>query len=55
MCWACQESDRERIWALIDIISMGEMPAGHSAEMLPISPFGKQATTTLCPPTRPRV
>jgi hypothetical protein len=23
--------------------------------LLPISPFGKQATTTLCPPTRPRV
>ena len=34
MCWACQESDRERIWALIDIISMGEMPAGHTAEDL---------------------
>jgi hypothetical protein len=34
MCWACQEADRERIWALIDIISMGEMPAGHTAEDL---------------------
>ena len=34
MCWACQESDRERMWALIDIISMGEMPAGHTAEDL---------------------
>ena len=34
MCWACQESDRERIWALIDIISLGEMPAGHTAEDL---------------------
>ncbi len=34
MCWACQESERERIWALIDIISMGEMPAGHTAEDL---------------------
>ena len=31
MCWACQESERERIWALIDIISLGEMPAGHTA------------------------
>jgi hypothetical protein len=34
MCWACQESERERVWALIDIISMGEMPAGHTAEDL---------------------
>ena len=34
MCWACQESERERIWALVDIISMGEMPAGHTAEDL---------------------
>ena len=34
MCWACQESDRERIWALIDIISTGEMPAGHTADDL---------------------
>jgi hypothetical protein len=34
MCWACQESERERIWALVDIISMGQMPAGHTAEDL---------------------
>ena len=34
MCWACQESERERIWALVDIISLGEMPAGHTAEDL---------------------
>jgi hypothetical protein len=34
MCWACQESDRERIWALIDVISLGQMPAGHTAEDL---------------------
>jgi hypothetical protein len=34
MCWACQEGDRERIWALIDIISSGKMPAGHTAEDL---------------------
>ena len=32
MCWACQEG--ERIWALIDIISTGQMPAGHTAEDL---------------------
>jgi hypothetical protein len=34
MCWACQEAERERIWALIDVISLGEMPAGHTAEDL---------------------
>jgi hypothetical protein len=34
MCWACQEGERERIWALIDIISTGQMPAGHTAEDL---------------------
>ena len=34
MCWACQEGDRERIWALIDVISTGRMPAGHTADDL---------------------
>ena len=34
MCWACQEGDRERIWALIDIISTGQMPAGHTEQDL---------------------
>jgi len=34
MCWACQEGERERIWALIDVISLGQMPAGHTAEDL---------------------
>ena len=34
MCWACETGDRERIWALIDIISSGKMPAGHTAEDL---------------------
>ena len=34
MCWACESGDRERIWALIDIISSGKMPAGHTAEDL---------------------
>jgi len=34
MCWACQQADQERIWALVDIISTGEMPAGHTAEDL---------------------
>ena len=34
MCWACQDGERERIWALVDIISMGQMPAGHTADDL---------------------
>jgi hypothetical protein len=34
VCWACQESERERIWALVDIISTGQMPAGHTADDL---------------------
>ena len=34
MCWACQDGERERIWALIDVISLGKMPVGHTAEDL---------------------
>jgi hypothetical protein len=34
MCWACQEGERERVWALVDIISQGQMPAGHTADDL---------------------
>ena len=34
MCWACQQADQERIWALVDIISTGQMPAGHTAQDL---------------------
>ena len=34
MCWACEVGERERIWALIDIISTGQMPAGHTTEDL---------------------
>ena len=34
MCWACESGDRERIWALIDVISTGQMPAGHTADDL---------------------
>ena len=28
MCWACQEGERERIWALVDIISQGRCRPG---------------------------
>jgi hypothetical protein len=34
MCLACEEGDRERIWELVEIISTGQMPAGHTAEDL---------------------
>jgi hypothetical protein len=34
MCYACEQGDRERIWALIDVISQGIMPAGHTADDL---------------------
>jgi len=34
MCWACQQDERERIWQLVDIISTGVMPAGHTADDL---------------------
>ena len=34
MCLACESVDRERIWALIDVISSGQMPAGHTADDL---------------------
>ena len=30
MCAACEQGDRERVWALIDIISLGQLPAGHT-------------------------
>jgi len=30
MCAACEQGDRERMWSLIDIISTGQMPAGHN-------------------------
>ena len=34
MCLACEEADLERRWALIEIISTGRMPAGHTASDL---------------------
>ena len=34
MCWACESGERERMWALIDVISAGQMPAGHTADDL---------------------
>ncbi len=34
MCWACEEGARERTWQLVEIISTGQMPAGHTADDL---------------------
>ena len=31
MCMACEQGDQERIWELVEIISTGKMPDGHSA------------------------
>ena len=34
MCMACEQGDQERIWQLVEIISTGQMPAGHTADEL---------------------
>ncbi len=34
MCLACEQGDLERRWALIEIISTGRMPDGHTADDL---------------------
>jgi len=34
MCMACEMGDQERIWALVEVISTGKMPDGHTAEDL---------------------
>ena len=34
MCMACEQGDQERIWALVEIISTGKMPDGHTADDL---------------------
>jgi hypothetical protein len=34
MCLACEQGDQERLWALVEIISTGQMPDGHTAEDL---------------------
>jgi hypothetical protein len=31
---ACEQGDQERIWALVEIISTGKMPDGHTADEL---------------------
>ena len=34
MCLACEQGDQERMWELVEIISTGKMPAGHTADEL---------------------
>jgi hypothetical protein len=34
MCWACDTDEIERNWRLVEIISTGQMPAGHTVEDL---------------------
>jgi hypothetical protein len=34
MCLACEQGDQERLWELIEIISTGKMPDGHTADDL---------------------
>ena len=34
MCMACEMGEQERLWALVEIISTGKMPDGHTAEDL---------------------
>ncbi len=34
MCMACEQGDQDRIWELVEIISTGKMPDGHTADDL---------------------
>ena len=34
MCMACEQGDQERIWELVEIISTGKLPAGHTVDDL---------------------
>ncbi len=34
MCLACEQADLERRWEMIEIISHGRLPEGHTAEDL---------------------
>jgi hypothetical protein len=34
MCLACEQGEQERIWALVEVISTGKMPDGHTADEL---------------------
>jgi hypothetical protein len=34
MCFACEQADSERRWELIEIISTGRLPDGHTVDDL---------------------
>jgi len=34
MCMACEQQDAEMLWELVEIISTGVMPSGHTADDL---------------------
>ena len=34
MCMACEQGDQDRIWELVEIISTGQLPDGHTIEDL---------------------
>jgi hypothetical protein len=34
MCMACEQQDADMLWDLVETISRGEMPPGHSADDL---------------------
>jgi hypothetical protein len=34
MCLACEQQDTELLWELVEIISTGQMPPGHTADDL---------------------
>ncbi len=34
MCLACEQADLERRWELVEVISHGRIPEGHTAEEL---------------------
>ena len=34
MCMACEQQNQEMLWEMVETISRGEMPAGHTADDL---------------------
>ena len=34
MCMACEQGDQDRLWALVEIISTGKLPDGHTLDDL---------------------
>ena len=34
MCLACEQQDAELLWEMVEIISTGQMPPGHTADDL---------------------